>query len=417
MSCTKTIYPIFGDKHKGYIKDAISSTVSVAEGAVRAGKTIDNIAAFAYMIDKGVPDRIHLVTGATVGTAKLNIGDANGYGLEHIFRGRCRWSSYRDNTALIVKSHGKEYVIVFAGGSLANSYKRIRGNSYGMWMATEINLHHKDMIKEAFNRQLAAKVRRVFWDLNPTSPESWIYTKYIDTFKDKFPGKYNYRHFTIFDNSSISKERLEEVKAQYTPGTIWYKRDILGERCIAEGLVYQFNTSDEYSITSNELSDIKGRWFVSIDYGIVNAFSAILWCISDGKAYAVDEYYFDSKKENYRRTDSEHFEAVQNLINNRYVEAVIIDPSATSFKEEIWRNSNLSVYDGDNNVIEGIRNTDQMLHSGLIKISDKCQGIISEMGLYRWDEKKGNDQVVKENDHAMDAMRYMANTILKYELY
>ena len=45
-----------------------------------------------------------------------------------------------------------------------------------MWIATEINLHHDSMIREALNRQLAARRRRVFWDLNPEAPGAPIYT-------------------------------------------------------------------------------------------------------------------------------------------------------------------------------------------------------------------------------------------------
>lgn len=35
-----------------------------------------------------------------------------------------------------------------------------------MWLATEINLHHENTIKEAFNRTAAAKDRKIYWDLN-----------------------------------------------------------------------------------------------------------------------------------------------------------------------------------------------------------------------------------------------------------
>lgn len=118
---TKTIAPSFGEKHKAYIQSAMRCTISVAEGAVRAGKTIDNIAAFAALIEKGAPDRIHLATGSTAANAKLNIGDANGFGLEYLFRGRCRWTKYKGNEALVIKSCGREYVVIFAGGAKADS--------------------------------------------------------------------------------------------------------------------------------------------------------------------------------------------------------------------------------------------------------------------------------------------------------
>ena len=77
----KTIPFRFSDKHKNYIRKCAECTYNVAEGAVRAGKTVDNVFAFAHEL-KTTPDRIHLATGSTMANAKLNIGDANGFGLE-----------------------------------------------------------------------------------------------------------------------------------------------------------------------------------------------------------------------------------------------------------------------------------------------------------------------------------------------
>ena len=98
----KTIEFKFSEKHKEYIRKCHECSYNVAEGAVRAGKTVDNIFAFAHEL-KTAPDRIHLATGSTVGNAKLNIGDCNGLGLEWIFRGQCHWGKYKDNEALFVK--------------------------------------------------------------------------------------------------------------------------------------------------------------------------------------------------------------------------------------------------------------------------------------------------------------------------
>ncbi len=241
----KTIFFNFGDEHKEYISQCRFNTINVLEGAVRSGKTVDNVFAFAHEL-KTAPDKIHLATGSTMANAKLNIGDANGFGLEYIFRGQCRWSKYKDNDCLRIKgaaTGGVEKIVIFAGGAYSDSYKKIRGNSYGMWIATEINLHHDNTIKEAFNRQLAAKRRKIFWDLNPEHPKAPIYVNYLDTYEAKAKagtllGGYNYRHFDIFQNVNIPPGRLEEIVSQYDEGSIWYIRDILGMRTIAEGLVY-----------------------------------------------------------------------------------------------------------------------------------------------------------------------------------
>lgn len=406
---TKTIRPAFGEKHKQYISDAMRCTISVAEGAVRAGKTIDNITAFAALINKGTPDRIHLATGSTAANAKLNIGDANGFGLEYLFRGRCRWTKYKGNEALVIKSCGRDYVVIFAGGAKADSFKKIRGNSYGMWVATEINLHHEDTIREAFNRQLAAKLRRVFWDLNPSSPGHWIYQNYIDRFPEQFGVRYNYRHFTIRDNATITPQRMAEIESQYDIKSIWYRRDILGERCIAEGLVYPM--FGEGCIVQ-EAPDI-GDFYISVDYGTMNPFSAGLWCVGKKCAVRIAEIYYSGREEKKQKTDEEYCDMVERLAGDRSIKAVVVDPSAASFIEALRRRSGFKVRHADNDVLNGIRTTSDFLRDGRIKIHAGCKDAIREFGLYRWDEKSETDKVVKENDHAMDEIRYMVMTILK----
>ena len=264
---------IFGGKHCDYMRRAFRATVNVAEGAVRAGKTVDNVFVFAALLEDS-PDRFHLATGSTLGNAKLNLGDCNGLGLEHIFRGRSKWTRYRDNEALCVQTKRGERIIIFAGGKNSDSYKKIRGNSYGMWIATEINLHDDAIIQEAFNRQLAARDRRVFWDLNPGAPNAPIYRDYLDKYEAmRQSGEvredfYNYAHFTIFDNPVITKERLDDIVAQYDRSSVWYRRDILGQRCAAEGLIYRkfADNPAAFTVDAVEVRDIR---FVNvgIDFG------------------------------------------------------------------------------------------------------------------------------------------------------
>lgn len=242
---TKQVPYRFSDIHLDYIRKCQDNTYNILEGAVRSGKTVDHVLAFAKELCD-TPDKFHLATGSTMANAKLNIGDANGFGLEHIFRGQCRWTSYKDNDALAIRgpyTNFKEKIVIFAGGGSSASYQKIRGNSYGMWIATEINLHHDNTIKEAFNRTIASHRRKIFWDLNPEHPKAPIYAQYIDKYAEKaqkgiLKGGYNYAHMTLFDNINISEERREEIISQYDPGSIWYIRDILGERTIAEGLIY-----------------------------------------------------------------------------------------------------------------------------------------------------------------------------------
>ena len=255
----------FSLKHKKYIRDALDNQMSVAEGAIRSGKTIDHCIIAAIYLET-CPDKIHLASGSSIANAKLNIGDCNGFGLEHLFRGRCHWGKYKDNEALYIDftKTGRK-VVVFAGGGKADSYKKILGNSYGLWIATEINQHYDSddsktsFIKVAIGRLIAAKKPKILWDLNPSDPNHKIYSDYIDKYLNSYVGGYNYEHFTIYDNATITPERRMQIESNYDVNTVWYKRDILGQRCIAEGLIYpQFADNNEpfiYEYISDEANE------------------------------------------------------------------------------------------------------------------------------------------------------------------
>ena len=180
MVKTQTIqWAPFSQKHINYIKNAMKNVLSVAEGSVRSGKTIDHCI-IASMYLEICPDKLHLASGSSLPNAKLNIGDCNGFGLEHIFRGRCRWGKYKDNEALYINTQTGEKIVIFAGGGKADSYKKILGNSYGLWIATEINEHYDSedsrtsFIKVAFARQIASKKPFTLWDLFKKWIERWI---------------------------------------------------------------------------------------------------------------------------------------------------------------------------------------------------------------------------------------------------
>ena len=68
---------------------------------------------------------------------------------------------------------------------------------------------------------------------------------------------------------------------------------------------------------------------------------------------------------------------------------------------------------GKNDVVDGIRRVSTALQQGKLLFSPACQDSIREFSLYRWDEKAAEDRPIKENDHAMDDVRYFVNTVLR----
>ena len=300
MGRTATIpWGRFSEKHRAYIKAALKHRMCVAEGAIRSGKTIDHcIIAAAYLED--APDRFHLASGSTIANAKLNIGVCNGFGLENLFRGRCRWGRYRDNEALFVQTRTGEKIVVFAGGGRSDSYRRILGNSYGLWIATEINEHYDcpdsrtSFVKVAAGRQIAARQPFTLWDLNPCGPGAPIYRDYIDKYReDGLAGGYLYEHFTIRDNATITPERMAEIESRYDVNSVWYRRDILGERAAAEGLIYrQFADAPErFAVDELPGGGIRSA-AIGVDFG--GGTSAHAFCClgftGHGAVVVLDEY-------------------------------------------------------------------------------------------------------------------------------
>ena len=276
----------------------------------------------------------------------------------------------------------------------------------------------------------------VLWDLNPCNPTHKIYTDYIDKYKETYVGGYQYEHFTIKDNLSITPKRREEIESQYIKGTVWYRRDIEGERCIAEGLVYPMyeNAIIDHLPVGNDGVLTATDYVISIDYGTMNAFAAMLWSKRGGIWYGERNYYYSGRNEGVQKTDEEYANDLDEWIADIWEEyqhmpvtggifatergkiRTIIDPSAASFIALLRKREWCKVTKADNNVADGIRETAVALQLGLIKVLKSCKNWVSEASGYVWKKEKDNEKEIDEspvkvNDHDMDATRYFVKTM------
>jgi PBSX family phage terminase large subunit len=210
------------------------------------------------------------------------------------------------------------------------------------------------------------------------------------------------------DNPSLSPEILARYKSLYSGH--FYDRFVLGKWVAAQGLVYAGFDVDK-DIASPPDKDAE-RYYISCDYGTVNPSSFGLWGLYDGVWYRIREDYYNSRKVGSQRTDEEHYAALCELAQGLKISAVIVDPSAASFIECIRRHGRFHVMPAKNNVVDGIRRVSDALRSGEIKIAPCCKDAIREFGLYRWDDNLSKDAPRKENDHAMDDIRYFVMGVI-----
>lgn len=405
-----------------YLYRTFDSWLNVAEGGKRGGKNVLQVLAFCMALEEH-PDHLHMIAGVSTSTASLNIIECDGYGMMNYFEGRCKEGKYKDRPCLYISTKTGTKVVLISGGGKDGDEKKIKGNTYGMAYITEVNECSKKFVDETFDRTLSSSSRKIFHDLNPKAESHWYYKEILNFHQGKQEEDptygYNYGHFTIADNMSISDDRLKEILNTYDKNTIWYQRDILGERKQAEGLVYP-SFDEKLHVYSGDPPKTSPRYIAAIDFGMQNP--TVYLGIADTREciYIEHEYYYDGREES--KEDKDKVKTVSDL-GNDFVEFtrkwghspsyVIVDPSAVAIKNELKRNR-FKVKDGENSVNEGIEKVSVLLSRGQIKVHESCKNTIREFQSYSWDSKaseKDIDKPIKQNDHTMDALRYFCMSL------
>lgn len=254
-------YAPFNQKQVNYLRKTNNCWFNVAHGGKRGSKNVLNALCFCILLENH-KDKLHLVAGVSIATVKLNIIDCNGYGIMNYFSGRCREGKYKNKDCLYVRcADGQEKILIISGGAKDGDEKYIKGNTYGMAYVTEANECHPKFLKEVMDRTISSSNRKIFHDLNPKPPSHWYYTDILDFHEqqqklDENYG-YNYEHFNIFDNMSIKDEQLRTILKTYDKSSIWYKRDILGQRIANAGILFDLiaNNKERY-ITRDKITGI-----------------------------------------------------------------------------------------------------------------------------------------------------------------
>ena len=363
-------------------------------GATRSGKTYLD---FRWIIPIRIRERIGkdglaVILGVTKSTIERNVLEP----MRNIYGDELVGTISSDNTAWIFGE--KCYCL---GAEKVSQVSKIRGASIKYCYGDEV----ADWSEEVFallKSRLDKEYSCFDGTLNPQYPDHWL-KKFLDSNADIFSQTY-----TIDDNPFLPESFKENLKKEYE-GTVYYDRYILGLWVRAEGLVYPMFGDD---CITQEIPDT-GDYYISIDYGTLNPFSAGLWCVGKRSAVRIAEIYYSGRETRVQKTDEEYCDMVERLAGEKTIRAVVVDPSAASFIEALRRRGRFKVRHADNDVMNGIRTVSDFLRNGKIKIHESCENTIREFGLYRWDEKSESDRVVKENDHAMDEVRYMATTVLK----
>ncbi|MFJ4009452.1 PBSX family phage terminase large subunit [Streptomyces sp. NPDC090026] len=388
-----------------------TARINLWHGSIRSGKTIASLFALLAAIAAAPRGGLILITGRTLDTIGRNIMEP--LTDRALFGALARLVDWTPGakTAVIL---GR--VVHLIGANDRRAEGKIRGATVALVYCDEVSLLPKDFFRQLLGR-LSVKGAKLLGTTNPDNPGHWLKKEFIDR-----AGELDLRdwHFTLDDNPGLDPGYVASLKKEYVG--LWYRRFIQGAWVQSEGAVYENFDTARHVVKSLPRID---RWLCDgIDYGTVNPFADVLLGLgADRRLYVVSEYRHDSRLARRQLTDAEYSRARRTWLSKvphphspaRGVapEWTVVDPSASSFIEQLHRDGVTGVTQADNTVSDGIRTVASLLGSVDLLIHESATGLIDELPGYSWDDtasEAGEDQPIKQNDHSCDALRYAVRT-------
>lgn len=370
----------------------------ICDGAVRSGKTSIETWAFVKWAMECFDNQRFGICGKTVDSAQKNIivPFISMTLAKELYTLKWRRA---DKVLEAISRNGKRNYFEVFGGKDESSFMLIQGRTLAGVLLDEVALMPESFVNQALAR-CSVDGAKIWFSCNPGSPQHWFYKNWIMRRAER---NALYLQFAMTDNPSLSQKTLERYRNMYSG--VFYDRYIRGLWVVAEGLVYPM--FDNVVPTVPRKYD---TYYIGMDYGILNPTAMLLVGHCDGVWYVVKEFYHSGRETNQQKTDAEYYVDLKQLAGDLTIKRLIVDPSAASFITLVEKEHKFKIWDADNTVIEGIQHVAQCIADKKLLVNDCCKRTIQEFGLYRWDETAPEDKVIKENDHAMDALRYVIQT-------
>lgn len=390
---------------------AAKARINIWHGAIRSGKTIASLIAFLIAVAAAPSSGLIVVVGRSLQTIERNVLDPL---QDEVLFGPVARLVVHTRGATTATILGRTVHLIGAADSRAEG--RLRGLTACLAYVDEATLVPRGFWNQLLGR-LSVPGARLLATTNPDNPGHWLKKEFLDRAGDLDLRSW---HFTLDDNPALDPAYVASLKAEYVG--LWYRRFITGLWVQSEGAIYEMFDAQKHIVS--RLPRIE-RWLCdSIDYGTVNPYADVLLGVgSDRKLYVVSEYRHDSRTARRQMTDAEYSKArrgwlarvsqPESNIVGVHPEWTIVDPSASSYIEQLHRDGVSGVTAADNSVLDGIRTVSSLLSTGDLFIHESAVGLIDELPGYSWDDgaaEHGEDKPIKESDHSCDALRYGVRT-------
>lgn len=381
----------------------------IADGSIRTGKTLFMSFGFILWSMDEFNQTNFGMAGKTIASLRrnvikplINLAKDNGY---KVIERRA------DNMLVISYGNKTNYYYIF-GGKDESSQDLVQGITVAGFYFDEVALMPQSFVNQATGRALTVPNRKYWFNCNPSNPFHYFKTGWIDDLDNKEAIRL---HFVMQDNPILSKKDIDEASRMYSGA--FYSRYILGEWVAADGLVYSNFDKDTMVIEKKPDNVSFTKYYVGVDYGIYHPMVYILSGLgNDGVLYPFKMYYFDGSKAQVQKDDQQYADDFTQFLEGIVPQAIIIDPSASSFIKALQKRGYNQLRKANNDVNNGIRLVQSRMNEGKIKfIGNSLEPLYKELNTYAWDSKaaeRGEDKVIKKMDHGCDSLRYIVMYVL-----
>jgi hypothetical protein len=216
------------------------------------------------------------------------------------------------------------------------------------------------------------------------------------------PGKdFKSFHFTSYDNPFLAKEEIDKAKEKSTEDR--FAQEYLADFRKTEGLVYKEFSRERHVTTDTPQQVVKT--ICGIDFGYTNPAAVVPIRIDADNHYWIGEEWYKT-----RQTTEQIAE-----IALRYKPQICYPDPAEPDRVQILRKAGLNCREVSKDIPAGIDHIRELFKQNRIHIHPNCKNLIWELETYRYPDKtEWNSKLdkhekelpIKENDHALDALRY-----------
>jgi len=385
-------------KQKNFFANSYNN-INILSGSVSSGKTyISNVRWLKHIYD-APQNSLLIAVGKTSETLKDNV-------IRPIMEMDQGFELNETKVPMRLYCKANNVEVACGGGDNSASWARIQGKTTAGALFDEATTLPKKLVQNVCKGcRHGGQLWPVFMTCNPDHPNHYIRTDYINN------TKINARtwEFRLMDNPSLSKEYVNHVQNLYSGAE--YLRMIEGKWVMAEGVVYKEFDRGKHLFTDNDIKNVSIKEHViGIDWGWTNPLAMILFAVDyDNNYWCLDEIYI----KNQHIDDS-----LKAIMNQRgWIQKKIAYAYAdTNNPENITRFRNTTgiiTLPAVKDVIPGISLVQKMTKDGRMRYHHaRVPNTLSEKDMYCWKETKGltRDDPIKENDHLMDAERYVIYT-------